>query len=330
MVATFVSDWAPHFPVLYLSIHMVVMLWLASQGREPVLPLEGARCPATAKVTTVFAAGLGGDINQLARYTGFNGGNGYWVYHPDAALLLHNPWLGENSAAGSDVQPHGVSRDLPWWFPTTFVSLCITVWTGVRNPLPTLHDFGAYTVGQEADVRKALTMVRAAMAAHADLQHRFVLFGTSRGAAVMLQVAARLTPGEAARVGLLVLEGVFDTIPNVLEARYGRFLGAVAAWLLEKVTSCKPHSEVTPLAVAKTFPHRTMPVLVVASAADWHVPLKLGKRVYAALVDEAQVNDATFLALAESHHARMSCDKAADRAAYARTLEALYAKYLIV
>jgi len=83
----------------------------------------------------------------------------------------------------------------------------------------------------------------------------------------------------------------------------------------------------SPLCTAQNFSHRGLPVAVITSRADWHVPPELARRVAYAL-EQRGVRAVARLELATSPHSSYATHNAADRAAYAAFLQALYQRHL--
>lgn len=305
-----------------------------SDNAKPPLDAVVARDATSTGIThTIYFPGLGGDLTQFARYAGRKGfhlhdNGGTHVYHRDAANLFPNPWLGGVKGDGSDVEPHGVVRHYGAvaWFCSLVIPVEMRAYvSGVQGGYPMEHRFTEYCFGQEADVEQGLRVVRAAMAEHSAGFDRFILFGTSRGAAVALQVAAKLTPEEAARVKLVVLEGVFTNVPDVLTYRFGHFLANLIHKVLPVFTQYRP-SRPTPLDAATSFPHKELPVAVVTSQADDIVDPKMGKTIHGVLSQKTSA--AHLLELRESPHSGYSTDNKGDREMYATFLQGLYDKYL--
>jgi pimeloyl-ACP methyl ester carboxylesterase len=178
-------------------------------------------------------------------------------------------------------------------------------------------------VAQRDDVMHALCHVRSVL--NEDQHRRVILFGSSRGSAVALQVAARLTRKEVARVPLVICEGVFTTVEDVLDTRFSapiRFLArAGLAWF----TRYRPaeNAEWSPLSAAQTFPHLDLPIVVVRSAADTVVVPALGERVVEALRTRG-VKDVYDIKLSASEHSGYAWLNDADRNVYVRTLDSIY------
>ena len=326
---------------IYCRYAMIMLLWIAgaavvrfdeyfSDLWAPPLPRQELEEVDHKNTQTLFFAGLGGDLTQFARYTGTDGFNlpgvGQ-VYHRDAARLFPDPWTGVE-ARGNDAHPHGVSN--AYWtgiFKQSWLTVAIHYYlrgflTGIRGGPMVLHDFGEYNFGQEADVVRGLEMVRRAFKAHP--AKKFILFGTSRGSVVALQVAARLSAEEIKKhVRFMILEGVFTSVPDVLTYRFGRGLGHFIEAVLGIFTRYDYRAP-TPLSIAKTFPHTTLPIGVVTSAVDSVVDKDQCAKIHNVLKEKAGVETVRFLALNNSPHSDFGTGNVEDRKLYADFLESFY------
>ncbi len=297
----------------------------------PLAPASAHENPDAWFTTTVFFPGNGADITQAARYTGPNGFtdvyNGHVVHRDAARLIVGKVYTGNGDPLGHDVLPHGLSYA---YLSDPYAGIIVPAYlrgflSGVRGGAMVAHAPTEYNFGQTADVEQGLRIVRGAMAAEPERQRKFILFGTSRGAAVALQVAARLTAEEAGRVRFLWLEGCFTDVPRVLTYRFGAWLGAFVGWVLARVTRYAPGAP-TPLDAARAFPHKEMPVLLVTSRADAIVDPLMTSALYDAL---PQVEPwKRVLILDTSPHSDYATDNVADRARYAETLTGMYNAFI--
>jgi hypothetical protein len=110
-------------------------------------------------------------------------------------------------------------------------------------------------------------------------------FGISRGAATVFLNVILASQTNGMLPNFVVLEGCPDSIPGVLEARYGKWLAGIAEWFLCRFTSYDPQRARThsPLALAHDFP-KSVPVLLLTSENDITVPPENTKRLYDALI----------------------------------------------
>lgn len=297
-------------------------------------------------VTTVYFPGNGADVTQMARYAGPEGfalADGSRVLHPHSLQLVHRPWLGVKGD-GVDVAPYDawpLSRSEHRAIMPT-LDLATRVLMNIRGCVPALRAPRRINLAQTGDVQHAYDIVRDAMTARPN--DRVVLFGTSRGAAVALRLTAVLTPEERQRVALVVLEGVFDTVENVLYDRFekGARFGVrarVVRWLLRRVTQYRPDAP-TPLDAARALSaemrdhengvKRVPPVAVITSAVDRVVYPTSTRAVYDALVGASRDARVHFLELKASTHSGYTTDSDADRRAYRDFMADMYARYVTV
>ncbi len=322
---TFLSWFLCLFVVFLIAGTSYTILRLKVFWKRPVLKRVETTLPPKANVTTVFFAGLGADFNQAARMVGPEGiliqSHGV-VRNPSSSKLIHHVWLGKTGDAGTDVQPYGVFREIPWWWPSSLYCLFLYAVTLIENTVPAYHNVLQYNVAQEDDVQKAHAMILDVI--HARPHHDLVLCGTSRGASVNLQAAARLTQEQVAHVKLLILESVFDDARVIMHSRYGRWIGDLLhSSILPRVTKYSPVA-VTPLDVARNFLHKEIPIVVITSRVDWHVPMASSLRVYTALKETSGVKDVQLLVLDHSPHSDYATDNDKDREAYSALLQSYY------
>lgn len=177
------------------------------------------------------------------------------------------------------------------------------------------HDFSRFNVAQDGDVDHALTQVRTLMDEHP--HDRFILFGTSRGAAVALRVACNLGAEYLDRVAFTVCEGIFDSAPEIIQSRFPPLLARFLPWILPLCTEYSPAYTHTPLWTAEHFPAH--PVLVVSSLKDDLVPHPHTKRIWKALVQ--RVPKSQLLILHDSPHSSYATWKDVDRLRYVAKMQ---------
>ena len=189
------------------------------------------------------------------------------------------------------------------------------------------HDVFRFNVAQQGDVQHALTETRRQLEARPGKDERFILFGTSRGAAVALQVAHNLTADELKRVAFVVCEGVFDTAPAVMESRFGSRVTRFLQWALPKICEYRAESSPTPLQIAREFAHVDLPLLLVTSRADIIVPPQHTQAM--ADVLKTRNKKTTLLQLEHSPHSSMATWDDRDRQTYAQTMQLMFKLHLV-
>ena len=161
-------------------------------------------------------------------------------------------------------------------------------------------------------------------------QQQLILAGSSRGASTVLGAVTHNMPiDQVQRIAFVLLEGPFDTVPAIAEARYGWLLGRIISAALPWLTRYDPTFP-SPLELAARFPP-DVPVLLVASEADWHVPLAHSMRIYDALRQARGGNGSHLhlLVLKHSHHSFFVNDHLDDQAAYRLAMESMYQRYVV-
>jgi pimeloyl-ACP methyl ester carboxylesterase len=200
------------------------------------------------------------------------------------------------------------------------------------NYMPSLILLPRINIGQESDVKKALADTRRVMANNGTdkKKDKWILYGVSRGAAVALQVAALLTEEEIKRVSLVILEGVFTNAEDVLDSPPDPISPYCNRFMVRVFTKYrKVHNDKwSPLAAAKTFPHRDLPIVIATSLADEIVLPRLGKQIGKTLRD-AGVKHVHEIELQNSAHAQYAWGNDADRETYVNGLNVAYEKFVI-
>lgn len=273
-------------------------------------------------VVTVFFQGHGASRHQAAKYAGahgvrlpIDGGGSKLVWMPSAPEpLLHNlyayPELEDMS--------YGWSWNPLHWVMKLVHFVVLYFWYGMRGIARTIpHQFVTLdSVGGPDDVRQYVAAVEAAARDHPG--KKLVLFGCSRGAAVVLCALPRLSP--ALPVALAIVEAPFATVPSVMRARFGR-AAPLLEWLLVHATRYRP-SQYSPLDAVNdaAFP-LTLPLAFVISAADRVVPRDESLLLHRVLCERGHTA-LHHCMLRESAHPEMPLT---ERAAYGAFLKDMYA-----
>lgn len=105
----------------------------------------------------------------------------------------------------------------------------------------------------------------------------YVLYGVSRGALALFRALRLMNP--AKKPALVILEGCPDTIANVALARYGSIVASSLLFLGKWATHYSIADDLAPEQVALPEWLADVPVAVVASTADTHVPAQNTMRV---------------------------------------------------
>jgi hypothetical protein len=147
-----------------------------------------------------------------------------------------------------------------------------------------------------------------------------ILFGVSRGAATTFNA---LCSHQYSNVRLVILEGIFDSIPNLLPLRYPRTYG-IALSGLERLTSFRRDGASPISLVSRCPPH--IPLVFITSKLDTEVPSTSTRCMVDALMKRAQ-NPIYLLTLQHSSHAGYALEHGADRTQYATLLHAIYRRY---
>ena len=175
----------------------------------------------------------------------------------------------------------------------------------------------------------ALAQVRKALARNP--YKRLVIFGSSRGAAITLQVAARLTAQEIKRIPMIICEAPFTTVGDVIGTRFAGTpnIQALVRFLLTWLARYRSEHDATwsPLAAALTFPHKMLPIVLVRSLVDTVVVPKLTETL-ANVLRNVHVKNVHEIVLQHSAHSDFTLAHDDDRRHYVDELNTLYTRYL--
>lgn len=204
----------------------------------------------------VFFQGIFSSWYQVQRVADILFPNGSFVTHrqdlPEVLYFKHSEW----------------TWNPMHWFMKIFTYL-------FRTGPPYSINLADMNIAQTADVAELIQRDK-------DIPlDQLISFGMSRGAATTF-VRHALYPERKAK--LVLLEGCPDSIPNVMEYRYGVQGATVVEWLLTRLTSydasfARTHS---PLALAAHFP-KDVPIAFVTSERDTKVQPAGTLRLVAAL-----------------------------------------------
>lgn len=148
-----------------------------------------------------------------------------------------------------------------------------------------------------------------------------ILYGVSRGAAVTVQAMNRY---KYPNVRLIVLEGCYDRLQDVMRRRYGRFLTPIIEFGLGMATEYQP-GEMNPIDALHGLSHE-IPVAFITSHADRYVPVHLVMRMVWALRKDGHER-VHVLQLWHARHGNYTHGHRVDSEAYQSWLHALYRLY---
>jgi pimeloyl-ACP methyl ester carboxylesterase len=278
-------------PSLVRELILQFKTWRARYFRGPFPVRRVAAFPVN--VESIFFAGNGADARQSMR--------AYGVF-PHSARVLGNPVPDLMSVEPADILAISWFRLHVWW---------------------------RVNLAQRRDVTRALAYVRRALARNP--YKRLVLFGSSRGAAVCLQVAAQLSAEEIKRIPMIVCEAPFTTVEDVINTRFAGLhnVQAFVRFVLRWFTSydARMNDTWSPLAAATDFPHKQLPIVLVRSAIDTVVPPHL-TAFLGSVLRGAHVKNVHDIVLQHSAHSDFTSDNDEDRKHYVEELNVLYKKYL--
>jgi pimeloyl-ACP methyl ester carboxylesterase len=304
--------------------------WLGTlgQGQCPTPPAQQIPlAPDFAqKVTTFFYPGLGGSWMQALRYVGPEGLNGSSL--PNAPLLMYSV----RPINPPEVVVYGGAKwpllSVPWVFMGIITRIGVAL-HGITNPMAYFLNVPLTSFAQHGDQYRFLSALRSeANDTRVKNARCLVLAGSSRGASTVLGAVTHMTPEELNRVGLVLLEGAFDTVPSVARARFGPILGPLITCVLTWATSYDPTAP-TPLDLAKFFPAK-VPVAFITSEADTVVPMSNTLALRDAVVEARGGNGSHVhtLILKKSGHSFYANQDLEDQTRYREFVDSLYQRYI--
>lgn len=287
------------------------------------------------KIVTFYAPGLGASWMQALRYAGREG------LPPSMSLAIDDTII--TPPAHIPNAPHLLFNLCPIDPPEVCLSTpdilmyyYTTVATDIGRQWQRIIMGDAYALAwpwvnfaQAHDIQHFLAPIRAVWNDPIIKERRIVLAGSSRGAATVLGAVVHMTPEEHKRIAFVLLEGIFDSVPNICTARYGRHLGRFIPWALSWLTRYDPQY-LSPLELAQQFPVN-IPVVFVTSLVDCHVPtehsLAVRNVVSESRKDVPDAANVYTLLLKSSHHSFYVNDHLEDQAAYRKLMGDVHRLY---
>lgn len=270
-------------------------------------------------IVTIFGQGYTASRAQCAKYTSHGiMVNDQLVHIPGAPDLLFNPFsypeLDDVSySPGLNIFLYG--NHLFTWLKTFY-----------------FNSFGEYSyhsriteinIAGRDDIRQHQNAIRDC--SRKNPEKNIILYGVSRGASMTFLSIATLPEEERKNVKMIILEAPFDSVPSVLNYRFGPL---IASWLLEWLQACTKYDPtyITPLDSTTTFP-LDIPVVFITSLKDQIVHHTLTQNLIDAL-RERNHPSIYHLMLNESSHTAMSLEKIDDgNKKYYRFIHEIYKKY---
>lgn len=278
-------------------------------------------------VVTVFFQGNNAARTQACKYAGPKGldvfvseGQVEHVFIPESPELLHNIFPYEEL---NDIQ-YGTS-----WNPLHWLFSLAHCWNHWRfniygtSCLPH-NQWSLMNLAGPEDVTQYLNAIRDCIKRHPE--KKIVLFGTSRGASVVMVALSALSIEEQKHIKLAIAEAPFATVPSVLENTYPKSLVPFILNGLEAGTMFR-RDQYSPLQSVESGRFAIgIPLLIVTSKVDKIVPPQETQKLIDVL--RGKHLDLHVLELERSHHSFMSLQDRDDVRRYEDKLAALYRAYL--
>ncbi len=330
-------------------------LLLGGQGQGRCQTPEAHQMPLTPdierKIVTYFYPGLGGSWMRALHYAGPEGfpdkgaqiiasdltGTkpdrvlaSFTPHIPTAPLLMYSLYL-TNPPEVIEVYDMRDMFARPmsflWWYTGLVTTLGVSLHK-VCYPVDYIIDPTLVSFAQHDDIQHFLTVIRESRNDPVMDKRTVILAGSSRGASTVLGAVVNMTPEEQAGIGLVLLEGAFDTVPNVAKFRFGKVLGRLVPWLLSWTTRYDPAFP-TPLELARQFP-KNVPVAFITSMADTVVPMSstLALRDTVLAARNGNAEHLHTLVLGRSGHSVYATGNLEDQTRYRGFVNELYQKYV--
>lgn len=278
-------------------------------------------------VVTLYFQGNNAARTQACKYAGPKGLDIYvtenqveHVFIPESPELLHNIYLYEEL---NDVQ-YGTSWNPLHWLMSAFH--CANHWRyNIYGTSCSPHNqWSLLNLAGPSDVTQYLNAIRDCIKKYPE--KKIVLFGTSRGASVVMVTLSMLSLEEQKHIKLAIAEAPFATVPSVLENTYPKVVVPFMLNALEKVTLFR-RDQYNPLESVQSGRFAiSIPLLIVTSKVDTTVPPKETQQ----LIDILREKHLSLhlLELEHSHHSFMSLQDRDDIRKYEDMVESLYRKFL--
>lgn len=274
-------------------------------------------------IVTVFIQGHFAGRWQAAKYAGPNGcnllmpdGNGEHVETTQSPTLLHNLFM------YPDLNDVGYGWS---WNPVHLLSklahLVAKRYYGVEGGSLPHNYLTLQNVAGSEDVTQYLSAVRSCINRHPE--KRIVLFGCSRGAAIVINSLVYLTETERHHIALVIAEAPFATVTSALSVRW---FSALQLALLTRL-SLYESTQLSPLEAVRheNFP-LDLPLAFVTSESDRLVPVSHTLK----LIEELRARNHScleHLKLYLSDHAMMPIGE--EKTEYLNFVNSLYKKYVL-
>ena len=254
-------------------------------------------------VITLFFPGNGSSKDQMIRYT--NNLLYTKATTPVYTNLLINPIA---------VQPYDVvDNSILVWFVYPIYYILNVIVNKFYNITPYFTNPFKINLCQDGDLKSALEAVKFIL----DFTDKdIILYGCSRGSVVALSVATLLNQEEQKRIKLIVAEGCFTSIEDVIDTK-SNIRAKITRFLL-KLTEYNSTKK-TPLEYIKDL-NPNIPVVVVSSIIDEVVANKLSKKVYSNLPSVKK----WYIELYKSSHPKYASAEESDRHRYYTELHNIY------
>lgn len=274
----------------------------------------------TEDIITIFAQGMMSPRSQAASYTSkgidINGKN---VHIPNAPDIIYNPFS------------YDELQDINYDWSINPVHIIFNLIHYAKSYYLNIHNESFYhsnltelNIAGRDDVIQYQKAIRSCI----DMcpTKKIVLFGCSRGASTIISSVGLLHDINEIKkhIGIIILEGPFDSVENVLEQR--SYFSGAQLFALENFSKYNKDFP-SPLTVAKTDFPLDIPVAFITSKVDTTVPPQCTQNIINALC-QREHKHLYHLVLERSPHGMMSLYDVEDRKSYQHFVNSLYNKYL--
>ena len=285
--------------------------------------------PNNTSVSTIFYQGMSQSQVQLAKYTGnrgFTATTGEHVVSQSSIDIIYEPFIGKE-IRDVNLQPFSTYLSYVNLITHLFILKSLFVnWyqqiavkrltSSTESVYYHTNHFKSISIGQNSDI---LSHNEKYTLWELENKIQLILFGVSRGAATTFN---SVCTNKYSNIKLVILEGCFYSIDDVLKKRFG-FLSGFANYVLS-YTSYKKDGP-SPSKCIDQFPD-DIPVVFISSLIDSTVPYASTKKLATELASKRKA-PVYLLTLTKSRHFAYMYDDQEDANKYQCFMHAIYKKY---
>lgn len=180
-------------------------------------------------------------------------------------------------------------------------------------------------VAQDDDVALYLNAIENRLTLEPHKKKKAILYGVSRGSATVFHSFAKINLNkESDKIGAVICEGIFDSVPNIIHnAPLQQRIKVGTLMTFSNITRFKKDG-MSPLSMLEHITDKDKPIALITSKIDTEVPYKNTLHLYEKLRKDGHTN-VHLLVLENSHHNEYSVGSEKDK--YQAFIHAFYRKY---